>query len=193
MSVETSCPPPPDKASTPPREGFGKLTAWDIAYSLNMGAACLISYMTITLALARFVGQDSRYLGGMWATVATVFVFRDTRVSSMQAGLARLIATLVSFALCFVYFLFFAFSPLGLAVLIATGTLLLFLLDRSEDIVTTGITTSVVMVASAMSAQPAWQEPLLRVVDTVVGVAIGVACKLVASFLFSRWAGERLR
>jgi uncharacterized YccA/Bax inhibitor family protein len=60
------------------------------------------------------------------------------------------------------------------------------ILGRREDIVTTGITTAVVMVVAAMSPHDAWQQPLLRVVDTVVGIAAGIACRWVGSFLFLR-------
>jgi uncharacterized membrane protein YccC len=60
-------------------------------------------------------------------------------------------------------------------------------LGRREDIVTVGITTAVVMVVAAMSPVDAWQQPLLRLADTVVGIAVGVACKWAASFLFSKY------
>ena len=106
----------------------------------------------------------------MWAVVAVVFVFRDTRAHALSAGIARLIATGVSFALCLPYLLLFPFTPVGLAILLGIGTLVMALLDRRDDIVTTGITTAVVMVVAAMSPQTAWQQPLLRLVNTVVGM-----------------------
>jgi uncharacterized membrane protein YccC len=62
----------------------------------------------------------------------------------------------------------------------------MILLDRREEIVTTGITTAVVMVVAAMSPQEAWQQPLLRVIDTLVGVAVGIGCMQAGSFLFVR-------
>ncbi|MDB5308896.1 MAG: Fusaric acid resistance protein-like [Gemmataceae bacterium] len=40
------------------------------------------------------------------------------------------------------------------------------------------------MVVAAMSPDNAWQQPILRVVDTVVGVAVGVAAV---------WIGRHLR
>jgi hypothetical protein len=63
-------------------------------------------------------------------------------------------------------------------------------LGRRDDIVTTGITTTVVMVVAAMSPQHAWQQPLLRLADTVVGIAVGVASKWIGSFLYCRCAGK---
>jgi uncharacterized YccA/Bax inhibitor family protein len=48
------------------------------------------------------------------------------------------------------------------------------LLDRPDDIITTGITTAVVMVVAAISPNHAWKQPILRMVDTIVGVAVGV-------------------
>ena len=86
--------------------------AWDIVYSVDIAIACLISYLIITQVLSRFVNVSSVLLGGMWAVVATVFVFKDTRARSLAAGTARLAATLVSFALCFLYLSFFpSFRP----------------------------------------------------------------------------------
>src|SRR6476661_83648 len=117
-----------------------KLTAWDVVCALNMAIACLVSYWIITHILSRSVDRPSDLLGGMWAVVATVFVFRETRVRSLSAGIARLLATCVSFALCLLYLLLFPFTPLGMAALIAIGTLVMALLGRREDIVTAGIT-----------------------------------------------------
>jgi len=168
-----------------------KLSSWDVVYALNMAIACLITYWLITHTLSRFVDESSDFLGGMWAVVATVFVFRETRLRSLSAGFARLIATCVSFALCLLYLLLFPFTPVGMAVLIALGTMVMALLGRRDDIVTVGITTVVVMVVAAMSPSDAWQQPLLRLVDTIVGIAVGVACKWVGSFLFYKYIGEQ--
>jgi uncharacterized membrane protein YccC len=168
-----------------------KLSSWDVAYALNMAIACLITYWIMTHTLSRFVDESSDFLGGMWAVVATVFVFRETRLGSLSAGIARLIATCVSFALCLLYLLLFPFTPVGMAALIAIGTIVMASLGRRDDIVTVGITTAVVMVVAAMSPAGAWQQPLLRLVDTIVGIAVGVACKWAASFLFSKNTGEQ--
>jgi uncharacterized membrane protein YgaE (UPF0421/DUF939 family) len=173
-----------------PEEKDAKLSSWDVTYALNMGIACLITYWIMTHILSRFVDKPSDFLGGMWAVVATVFVFRETRVRSLSAGIARLIATCVSFALCLLYLLLFPFTPVGMAALIGIGTVAMALLGRRDDIVTTGITTAVVMVVAAMSPDDAWIQPLLRLADTMVGIAVGVACKWVGSFLFYKFIGE---
>src|ERR1700752_2901667 len=104
----------------------------------------------------------------------------------LTASLTGFIATCVSFALCLLYLLLFPFQAVGMAALIGVGTVVMILLGRREDIVTTGITTAVVMVVAAMSPHDAWQQPLLRVVDTVVGIAVGIACRWIGSFLFVR-------
>src|SRR4030088_3546762 len=164
----------------------------DVVYALNTAIECLITYWIMTQTLSRFVDESTDFLGGMWAVVATVFVFRETRLRSLSAGIARLIATCVSFALCLLYLLFFPFTPVGMAALIAIGTLVMALLGRRDDIVTVGITTVVVMVVAAISPADAWQQPLLRLADTMVGIAVGVACKWVGSFLFNKFLGEQV-
>ena len=162
-----------------------KLSPGDMIFALEMSIACAISYWVMTYGLAPFVGKDGDFLGGMWAVLATIFVFRGTRAKSMSAGLARLIATCVSFALCFIYLLIFPFHPVGMAVLIGAGTVIMMLLGRRDDIVTMGITTAVVMVVVAISPQEAWKQPLLRLLDTIVGIAIGIGLRK-ASLLLVR-------
>ena len=170
-----------------------QLTPWHVAYAVFMTIACGISYTIITQVLVQFANRPDVLLGGMWAVVATVFVFRESRESTLSAGLARLIATCVSFALCLAYLLIFPFTGWGMAVVLGIGTIVMMLLDRQEDIVTTGITTTVVLVAAALSTQPAWHQPILRLVDTVIGIAVGVSCKWLASYAFYRVVSEPIR
>lgn len=172
---------------------YQRLSAWDVTYAVDMAIACLITYWIMASVFSRFVDRPTDLLGGMWAMIATVFVFRKTRANSLAAGIARLIATCVSFALCLPYLWLFPFTPLGLAVLLGLGTVIMMLLDRRDDIGVTAITTIVVMVVAAIDPQDAWRQPLLRLVDTVVGIAVGVACKWVASFVFYRTIGEAPR
>ena len=120
------------------------------------------------------VSRDDDLLGGMWAVVATVFVYRYSYEQSVGAALSRMGATSVSFALCFIYLLFFPFHLWGMATLIGVGAVAMSLLGRPDDIITTGITTAVVMVVAAISPDHAWRQPILRVVDTTVGVTVGV-------------------
>jgi uncharacterized membrane protein YccC len=147
----------------------------DIAYSLELTLACLITFWIITSILRPLVESSSdNLLGGMWAVVATVFVFKNTRDQSFSAGISRMIATSVSFVLCLAYLLFLPFNPVGMAALIGIGTLSTILLGKRNEIVTTGITTAVVMVVAALSPNHAWRQPLLRLLDTIVGVAVGL-------------------
>lgn len=170
-----------------------KLSSWDVTYALDMCVACAISYWVMIHAGISILGRDASLLGGMWAAVATAFVFRETRADAWSAGVARLIATGVSFALCLLYLWFLPFTIVGMAAIIGLGTLAMMLLGRRDDIITTGITTIVVMVVAAISPQDAWHQPLLRLVDTIVGVGVGVACKWAASSLYFRIVGEPVR
>jgi uncharacterized membrane protein YccC len=136
----------------------------------------MVTYWLITRLLAHMlsVSRDDDLLGGMWAVVATVFVYRYNYEESVGAALSRMGATSLSFALCFIYLLFFPFHFWGMAALIGVGAVAMSLLGRPDDVITTGITTAVVMVVGAISPDHAWKEPILRMVDTIVGVAVGV-------------------
>jgi uncharacterized membrane protein YccC len=118
----------------------------------------------------------------MWAVIATVFVFRDSRAKSVAAALSRMAATLVSFALCLAYLSVLPFHPWGLAVLVGLSVLGTGLIGRSEDAITAAITTTVVLVVAGLSPHEAWPQPILRLADTAIGVAIGLA---------AAWVGTR--
>ena len=148
-----------------------------LAYATAVAVACLITFeITIHLvARVHVTSHADAELGAMWATIATLFVFRDAYQQSVAAALSRTRATGVSFALCLVYLVFLPFHPSGMVVLIGVGAVIVTLAGHPEDVITTGITTVVVMVVAGLSPHDAWQQPILRLVDTVVGVLIGVA------------------
>ena len=166
-----------------------RITPWDAAFAVGLTAACLLSYEAITILLAAFASRENGFLGGMWTVVATVFVFRTAGAGGIANGMSRFVATCVSILLCFLYLLVFPFSATGMACLIGLGVLFLALVGQRGDTVTMGITTAVVMVVAGLSPDHAWQQPLLRLLDTVVGVAVGIACKWLTLLIFSRFNG----
>ena len=128
-----------------------------------LAISCVISYWLITHILANTysISRDDDLLGGMWAVVATIFVYRYSHAESVR--------------LCLVYLLIFPFHVWGMAALIGIGAIVVTTMGRPDDTITTGITTAVVMVVAALSPHDAWRQPILRLVDTAVGVAVGVA------------------
>jgi uncharacterized membrane protein YccC len=153
-----------------------------VLHAAMLSILCMVSYWLVTQMLPRVfsASRDDDLLGGMWAVVATIFVYRYGYQQSVGAALSRMAATFLSFALCFVYLLFFPFHVCGMAALVGVGAVAMSLLSRPDDIITTGITTAVVMVVAAISPDHAWKQPILRVVDTIAGVAVGV---------FGSWIG----
>jgi uncharacterized membrane protein YgaE (UPF0421/DUF939 family) len=151
-----------------------------------MALACAISYFLTTELLGGFIDRGDTLLGGMWAAVATLFVFRETREGTVSAGISRLAATCVSFVLCFIYIALFPVNAAGIGLVIGVGTIAMLLLGRREDIVTTGITTTVVLVVAAIDPRHALAQPPLRLLDTVVGIAVGMLLKWAASYAVAR-------
>ena len=162
-----------------------------VADGVLLGVACLVSYVLTTrvLSLVYSVSKDDDALGGMWAVIATIFLFRDSYNKSLTAAVSRMSATLVSFVLCVAYLAFLPFRPWGLALMVGLSVLVTMLIDRPEDVITAGITTTVVMVVAGLSPHDAWRQPILRLADTVIGVAVG----LVAAWLGLRAIGPRVR
>ena len=158
------------------------------ASSIILAAACLATYWLATNTLARIysVSRPDDALGGMWAVIATIFVYRERHDQSIAAALSRLAATSVSFVLCLAYLLVFPADAGGMAVLIGLGVLFVMLIGRPGDAVTTGITTTVIMVVTILSPHDAWQQPILRFVDTLIGVALGLAAAWIGPLVIRR-------
>jgi uncharacterized membrane protein YgaE (UPF0421/DUF939 family) len=161
------------------------------ADSAVLGVACLISYWLTTrvLSLVYSVSADDDALGGMWAVIATVFVVRDSNIKSVAAALSRMAATLVSLVLCLAYLAFLPFHPWGLAILAGLSILVTTLIGRPDDAITAAITTTVVLVVAELSPHDAWQQPILRLADTAIGAAVGLA----AGWLALNVVGPRIR
>jgi uncharacterized membrane protein YccC len=160
--------------ATAPEKGYIGRT---VGRSLLLALCCLLSYklISILLAVSRFAPRDDQLLGGMWAVVATIFVFRESYEESAKAALMRTSATLFSFAVCLMYLLVFPFRVWGMVALIAIGGIVLDAMGRSEDIMTACITIAVVLVVAGISPEHAWKQPILRLTDTLVGIAFGLA------------------
>ena len=147
-----------------------------------LAISCVVSYWLITHILANTysISRDDDLLGGMWAVAATIFVYRYSHAESVHAALSRMAATSVSFALCLAYLLIFPFHVWGMAALIGIGAIVVTAMGRADDTITTGITIAVVMVVAALSPHNAWRQPILRLVDTAVGIGVGVAAAWLA-------------
>ena len=165
---------------------FHKPSNREVAYAAGMGIACLVTYWVMISLLPGLTGTCGTPVAIIWAVISAAFVYKDTRSHSMSAGISRLIGTLISVVLCSAFLALFRPSPVGMAILIAIGTIATIWLDRSGEIGVTAITTAVVLVVSTSDPQKAWQQPLLRLLDTVVGIIVGVVCKWAASSLLDK-------
>ena len=163
----------------------GSRVAQIFSFGTILTVSSLVSYWIITTILAREyrLSHDNDLIGGMWAVVATIFVFRQSLRQSAKAALTRTLATFLSFALCLVYLLFFSPSILGMAVLIWLSAIILCFAGRSEEAVTAAITTAVIFVVAVLGSGPAWVQPILRLVDTAVGIVVGILASRVALLL----------
>jgi uncharacterized membrane protein YccC len=136
-----------------------------------------VTYWLTAHGLARIhsVSAADDALGGIWAVIATVFVYRTSYDSSATAAVSRMAATLMSFLLCLIYLLVLPVDPVGLAAMIGVSGLAATLIGRPQDAVTAGITTAIVLGVASLSPHNVWQEPILRLVDTALGTAVGLA------------------
>ncbi len=162
------------------------LTTWDVLYAIDLALACVIAYYVAMYVVPPLFDDENHAIGALWAAISAAFVFREDRVQALSAGLGRLRATCVSFVLCLIYLWFLPATPLGLGVLIAAGGIVMIALGWRDDVITTTITTIVVVVLAAIAPHNAWHQPVLRFLDTLLGIVVGIVCKWVASLLFRR-------
>ena len=155
-----------------------------LLHSVARAVACFVTWELTTEVLNQVhsISEPDDLLGGMWAVIATVFVYRTSYQESVIAAWSRGVATLLAFIICLVYLLIAPFHVWALPVLIGISTAILLLADRPAEVVTAGITIAVVMVVAALSPHDAWEQPILRLFDTAVGVAIGFAAARAAKW-----------
>lgn len=161
-----------------------------LTHGLALGISCLVT-SGVTLAIyshVHFVSEANVLLGVMWATVATVFVQHIDYTSTLNSVVSRMVATSISVVLCLVYLLLFPFHVWGLALVIALGAIATTLLGRPNELITTGITTAVVLVVGAVLPEHRWEQPILRLVETLIGTIVGAVggwleAKLILRFL----------
>ena len=155
---------------------------------LAVAAAAFLSYELTTRILTSAISSPhDQLLGGMWSAVATLVVYRDSYDESVGAALSRMSATSLSFVLCLVYLSFLPSNSWGMAILIALGAGLMIMINRPGDVITTSVTTAVVMIVAEVSPQHAWHQPILRLLDTLIGVTVGIAALWIGRGLQSRW------
>jgi uncharacterized membrane protein YccC len=164
-------------------------------YSVALGLSGLFSYWFVAHVMNPIhpLSRTGDTIGALWAAISTIFVYRHSYDESASAALSRMAGTAVSFGLCLVYLLLFPFHLLAIAVLIAIGAFVLALAGRPQDTMPASLTTMVVLVISSINPHGAWQQPILRLLDTAVGVAIGLAAVWTGLRLMRRVGAEPAR
>jgi uncharacterized membrane protein YccC len=162
-----------------------------VPYCCVLALASAFSYWIVTRVLTSVHPSPgaSDLIGGLWAVISTLYVSHMSYQKTITAAVTRVTATFVSFVLCLIYLAFLPFHLWALALLVGLSALAVIMMGRLEDAIPAGIATAVVLVASELSPHDAWQQPILRFVDTVVGVVVGVA----AAWLMLNVLPERFR
>jgi len=157
-----------------------------------LALASLLSYWLVAGVLSRLhsVSRVDDIVGGLWAAIATIFVSKDSYQHSVQAAISRVAATLVSFALCLVYLVFLPFHLWAFALLIGLSALIPMLAGRPGDAATAAITTAVLLALAQLNSHHAWEQPIFRLADTVIGAIVGVAAAWLARRLIPKLGGR---
>ena len=147
------------------------------AFSIALGISALASYWFVAHVANPIneVTPTGDTIGALWAAISTIFVFRHSYDESSSAAVSRMAGTLVSFVLCEIYLLLFSFHLWAIVVLIALGAFILAMAGRPQDTMPASLATMVVLVITAIDPHHAAQQPFMRLMDTAIGVLIGVA------------------
>ena len=146
-------------------------------FSVALGVSALGSYWFVAHVANPIneVTPTGDTIGALWAAISTIFVFRNSFEDSSSAALSRMAGTLVSFVLCEIYLLLFSFHLWAIVVLIALGAFILTRAGRPQDVMPASLATIVVLVITSIDPHNAWQQPFMRLLDTAIGVVIGLA------------------
>jgi uncharacterized membrane protein YccC len=147
-----------------------------VAESALLAVACWASFLIVTQLVSRVhsIAATDDDIGGLWAVIATIFVLRGSYEQSVAAAVSRVAGTLVSFAVCVIYLAFLPFHVWALAALIGVSSLVMVLAGRPGDAATAAISTAVLIALADVTRQHVWEQPFLRLADTVIGVLVGV-------------------
>ena len=148
-----------------------------LSHSIAFGLTALVVLLATDGLLSRIysISPTDDRLGGLWAVVSALNVYRLTYAESRSVAITRVAATGMSFVLCFVYLLLFPFHPIGMAVLITMGAFGLFLTGRSDDVIPASVATAVVLIIASVTPSQPWREAILRFVDTAIGAVLAIA------------------
>jgi uncharacterized membrane protein YccC len=163
-----------------------------VLYCCVLALAATLAYSIAIQGLARIhsVSGVSDLIGGLWTMIATLFVCHIRYRQTMKAAVTRVVGTSVSFVLCLIYLVFLPFHLWAMALLIGLSALAVMLIGRPGDAIVAGIATAVVLVVAEASPHDAWQEPILRFVDTVIGVAVGLLAGWISARIVPDEAGQ---
>lgn len=148
-----------------------------LIYSVLLGFSALGCYWLAAHVINPIhrISATGDTIGALWAAISTVFVYRHSYDESESAALSRVAGTAVSFILCLIYLAIFPFHLWAIAVVIAIGAFVLTIAGRPQDTMPASLASLVVLVIASIDPHNAWQQAILRFLDTVLGVAIGLA------------------
>jgi uncharacterized membrane protein YccC len=168
-------------ATAPAGRDWFDLTVYLVGL-VGVVAAC---YAAISLVLGPVpVSVADLGLGRMWSVVAGVFVFHLASTELRRQAVVRVSATVVSVLVCLGYLAVARTTWWGLSIAVAVSAAVPLVYGRRSDAVTAAITSTVILQVAATTHDVRTVIPLLRLLDTVVGTAVGlVVGGLVAAVL----------
>jgi uncharacterized membrane protein YccC len=142
-----------------------------------LALACLASYALVVRlsSLVSWVGSTDHVVGGVWAVISTIIVSKNSYEQTNAAAVSRVYGTLVSMILCLIYLIFFPFHVWGLALLIGLSAFVTVLIGRPGDAAAAAIATAVLIGLAQLDPHEAWRQPIIRLADTIIGAAVGLA------------------
>ena len=143
-------------------------------FALRMSAV-----LAIAEALSRYMGVQNAY----WVPMTTLLVLKPDLVASFARGLARIAGTLIGAGLLTLFVAHARPDKWSLAVLTVLFAVLCYNLLRVNYALYTVCITSYVVLMLSFAGMPVQRVVVARVVNTLIGGAVGLAGRAIAA----RW------
>ncbi len=154
-------------------------------------AGVVLAY-TVGMYVTGPMHMPSRWMGAMLACTSVVIVLRSPGYrESLKVGAIRVLGTFLGASVAFLYLSFFRFTVAGMLVSVFVLEMASMFLNLYKNDRISTITMLIILLISQMRpGTPPWQNCLLRFVESVAGVAIGVAMLLVLDWWNRRKKGR---
>ncbi|MBJ7450174.1 MAG: FUSC family protein [Parachlamydiales bacterium] len=156
---------------------FLKRLDWKLSLKIAIGSA--ISYY-LTVMLNKALNQPLGQIGGLWAVISTTLIIQTHLGGSYRAAWIRFLGTVIGVIIGASFTRVFEGNALWLGIAILCTSLLTNLFGLKDTTRLSCFTAALVMILWSLTPnENPWLYGLFRIIDSVIGIVIGVLISIV--------------